>query len=618
MKKVLLYSAGFLFLVSSCRKLDNHPPLSANQPAILDSAILVDHLDIPLQVKTDSVSNFILNIVNLPFQTSLLQTRLWLYTSNTSKVEVVQVNSNGISNICTYQPNEVTHIVNFVVDYYQPVTIKLYNGSLVSMYVLKLSENQLPDPVFTNLSFQLNPNNNTPLAGILQVTSTERVSVTYIVKGQDGEDFISQSPLSNCKINGFSQMNLFGLYPNMTNLVKVVITNNEGSMASKDLYITTDVLPAAFPDSSDIVVKTLDANAKTNFILYYPYQTINAQPFNSPGDMAYPIVLDKHGKVRWYMSTPFVLDMKPMPNGHFLQCFYGALFREVDLLGNVYKQITPPTICHHDFQLLPNGNILYTADDPSINGTTEDLIYEIDYQTGALVKKINLYNILDPTRPQQPFIATSPTDWFHNNSLTYDSIDNSIIITGRHQSTICKIDYATNKLKWIISDPTYWKQPWSDYLLQPTGSDFEYTWGQHCVVLNPADHNKLIVFDNGNGRSYTPLKPQNSYSRLAEFTVDQNAKTVAQTFDFGKSYGSENYSPALGSVDYINEDLFVCFPLINKDANGVANDFTGTPSIRFMEMDRNRNVLLDISIKNKTNPANGYRTYRGHPFNFSL
>ncbi len=616
MKKVLLYSSCFLLLLSSCRKLDNPNPISSNQSALLDSAVLVDHPAIPLKIKTDTASYIITNTVNLPFQTSLLQTRVRLYTTNTSNVEVVQVNSNGTLNLSSYQPDAVTHTVNFVVDYYQPVAIKLYSGGLVSIYALKLSENQLADPVFTNLSVELNPNNNTPLAGILHVSSTEPVSIMYTVKGQDGDDFSNQV-LLNEKSNNDTKMNLFGLYPDMANLVKVVITNKEGSMATKDLYITTGSLPAEFPDSSDIVINKLDANAKTNFIIYYPYKTVGA-PFNSPGNMAYPIVLDKHGKVRWYMNVPFVLDMKPMPNGHFLQCFYGSLFREVDLMGNVYKEINAPTICHHDFQLLPNGNILYTGEDASINNTLEDKIYEIDYQTGAMVKMINLYEILDPTRPQQPFIATSPNDWIHNNSLAYDSTDNSIIITGRHQSTICKIDYATNKLKWIISDPTYWKQPWSDYRLQPTGTDFEYTWGQHCVVLNPADHNKLIVFDNGNGRSYTPLAPQDSYSRLVEFSVDQNAKAVTQTFDFGKTYGSENYSPALGSVDYINQDLFICFPLIIKDANGVANDFTGTPSIRFMEVDRNRNVLLDMSIKNKTNPANGYRTYRGHPFSFVL
>jgi arylsulfate sulfotransferase len=507
--------------------------------------------------------------------------------------------------------------LNVQINYYQPVIIVLYNGSLsTTRYTLVLQKNLLPDPGFT-ASFELDPNHLTPLAGILHVSPDQAATVSYMVKGQDGDDFMGSPVTSNNA--GDLKINAYGLYPNTKNLVRVFVTNKEGTIATHDLFVATGELPKEFPDSSDIVVNKLDnKNVKTNFILYYPYKTIGA-PFNSPGNMAYPVILDKHGKVRWYMSIPFVMDMKAMVNGHFLQYYYGFAFREVDLLGNTYKQILPPNICHHDFQLLPNGNIVYTGVDQSINHTDEDKIYELDYNTGAVVKMINLYDLLDPTRPQQPFISTAPNDWFHNNSLAYDSTDNSLIVTGRHQSTICKVDYATGKLKWIISDPSYWKAPLNNYLLQPSGSNFEYTWGQHSAVINPADHNKFIVFDNGNARSYTnPLIPENSYSRLVEFSVDAQNNNVTQTFDFGKTYGAENYSPALGSVDYVEQNLFVCFPLINKDANGNASDYTGTPSIRFMEVDRSRNVVLDISVKNRSaNPQNGYRTYRGHPFKFN-
>ena len=104
---------------------------------------------------------------------------------------------------------------------------------------------------------------------------------------------------------------------------------------------------------------------------------------------------------------------------------------------------------------------------------------------------------------------------------------------------------------------------------------------------------------------------------MVEYSIDPKNKTVSQIFDFGKELGSENYSPALGSVDYVSQNLFVCFPLIIKDANGNAANFAGSPSIRFMEVDRNKNVLLDIRVWNNSgNQANGYRTYRGHPFSF--
>ncbi|MES2003283.1 MAG: aryl-sulfate sulfotransferase [Bacteroidota bacterium] len=611
MKKI--YFIAIIVLCASCTKTDKFNS-SYSLPPFIDSIGFPDFPGITCSIKTDSIPQLITNKNRLPFNANQTPLRLFVHLLNTNGVEVEQKGSDSMFHKTLFIPDPGTSAVNISINYYQGATIRLLNNGLTTTYFFQPNANIFPDPVFTNASITLNPNKNTPLSGLLTATATEPVSISYSVKGQDGEDFTVQQPttkLRNCRIN------LFGLYANSNNRVTVTITNAEGSMASKDLWVQTDPLPAAFPDSTDIVVNQVDtANGNTKFILYYPYRTIGS-PFNSPGNMSYPIVIDRHGKVRWYMNNPFVLDMKPMPNGHFLQYYYGYLFREIDLMGNIYHEVTPPTNCHHDFQLLPNGNILYTGADLSVNGTDEDKIYEIDYQTGAIVKTFNLYTILDPQRPQQPFITSN--DWFHNNSLTFDAQDNSIVLTGRSQSTICKIDYNSGQLKWMISSPDYWKAPLSNYLLQPVGPDFEYTWGQHCVVLNPADHNKLIVFDNGNGRSYTnPLTPPNSYSRIVEFSIDASAKTVTQSFAFGKSYGSENYSPALGSVDYTGKDLFVCFPLVIRDLNGNASDFTGSPGIRFMETDRNQHVVLDISIRNRKDLTKGYRTYRGHPFSFGL
>lgn len=611
MNTKLLWACLVMLSIYSCTKKDliiNQQPVQTTVPQI-DSVLFADYPGIAWQIRTDTIPNVITNTVNLPYGTLLSKLKMNIYTSNTNFIEIDE-DANQL-----LKPDATSNLVVTRVNGSDNFMIRLVNHNSEMVYVVKINANQFPDPDFGNLSFTLNPNGLAPLAGTLSVSSSESVSVKYIVKGQDGEDYTCQ----NKTLSKNNQLKLFGLYPNTNNSVKVIITNAEGSMASKDLSIQTDPLPQTFPAGSDITVNKLDtANAKTRFVLFYPYKTIGGQPFNNPGNMSYPIVLDRHGKVRWYLNTPFVLDMKPMPNGHFLMYYYNYIFREVDLLGNIYKEILPPIPCHHDFQLLPNGNILYTGADASINGTDEDKIYEINYNTGAIVKMINLYEILDPSRQQQPFIAGASNDWIHNNSLAYDATDNSVVITGRHQSNICKIDYATNQVKWMISSPDNWKAPWSNYLLTPTGTDFEYSWGQHSVVINPTDHNKLIVFDNGNARSYSnPLTPANSYSRIVEFSVDPGNHSVSQSFAFGKQLGSENYSPALGSVDYIMQNYFVCFPLIIKNSAGIASD-TGTPSIRFMEMDKNGSVVFDMRVKNNSGTwGNGYRTYRGHPFSFS-
>ena len=120
------------------------------------------------------------------------------------------------------------------------------------------------------------------------------------------------------------------------------------------------------------------------------------------------------------------------------------------------------------------------------------------------------------------------------------------------------------------------------------------------------------------------IKPVNNYSRLVEYSVDPSAKKVNLSFEFGKQFGSANYTPALSNVDYITQDnMFACFGLIVKDQNGNAANVSrateeGVPQIRLMEMDRLGNLNIDISIKNTdlTTPLNGIRTYRAHPIRF--
>jgi hypothetical protein len=610
MKK--LYVFVWMVVFFACRKADQSF-FSVSSDIQIDSVSITGLSGINFSIRTDTIPNTIMNTVRLPYKSTTGSIELRLHTQKVSKLILLFHASDGSLQQREYVPENDQVICP--VEYIKPLTIIAYAGNYSHTYQLLLKTNELPDPEFREISYVHNPGRTTPLAGIFNIRASQAVSITCTVKGTaEGEDVITNAVSDD---NGELSVKVLGLYANSNNTVQLTITNREGDQSSVTRYIQTDPLPAYLPDSTDITANVIDATAATRFVLCYPYKTTGS-PFYSPGNNGYPMVVDRHGKIRWYMTNPFVLDMKPMPNGHFLQYYYNYVFREVDLLGNIYNEFTPPNPCHHDFVLLPNGNIVYTGTDASLNNTQEDKIYEISPKNGALIRMINLYNILDPSRPQQPFIATAPDDWFHNNSIAYDAADNSLLVTGRHQSTICKIDYTSGTLSWIIAAPDYWKKPLSDYLLNPVGNNFEYTWGQHSAVINPADHNRFMVFDNGNGRSYSaPLQPEQSYSRLVEYSVDPDGHTVEQVFSFGKQYGSENYSPALGNVDYSGNNLFVCFPLINKNASGQAAELSGTPSFRFMETDRSGKVTLDIRVrKGDGTGSNGYRTYRGHPFRF--
>ena len=87
----------------------------------------------------------------------------------------------------------------------------------------------------------------------------------------------------------------------------------------------------------------------------------------------------------------------------------------------------------------------------------ESVIMEVDF-SGRHLKTWNIASIISAAMvaggddPSQ-FVFPAPTDWFHNNAVTYNRADDSLIISSRENFVIC-IDYTHNAIKWIFGDQT--------------------------------------------------------------------------------------------------------------------------------------------------------------------
>jgi arylsulfate sulfotransferase len=480
----------------------------------------------------------------------------------------------------------------------------------------------LPNPSIQTDNFQLNPSGNCPLAGLYNVSSDQEIKIIYTIKGQDGEDLT----LENTEYKANQEIAILGLYPDTENTVQIKIINKSGKSIEKTLRIQTEALPKIMPQSDNIKVNVLSKDeVAADYILALPVRTLGI--FDSQG--GYPVIIDKFGKVRWFVSFPMTnsFSMMQLKNNNWLVADQNT-FREIDLLGRIVRVFNLKFPYHHDVTQLPNGNLIYLSNMPTAAPTEDDLIHIIDYQTGMVIDEIDIQPLLDPTRQQNPN-SYDTRDWIHTNSIFYDEKDNSVIISGRHQSAVFKIDLATKKLKWILSDPELWPDRLQPYLLKPT-SDMEYPYGQHSALLDSQDPSRLLLFDNGNFRSYNnPMPATQSYSMIQEFEINEQNKTITPTLNFGKSYGSELFAPYLGKVDYVDGHIFSCFGGIVKNAQGNAINFVdydgrrqnGINQVRLIEIDRNKRVVLDISIKGSTKELkeemNSFRSYRAYPFTFS-
>ena len=294
---------------------------------------------------------------------------------------------------------------------------------------------------------------------------------------------------------------------------------------------------------------------------------------------------------------------------------YGQHYAKYDLLGRkVFNRRLPANYADFSHAMMPaeNGGYflrvaspdLRRADDTRVR-TVRDVIIEVD-ASGEVVDEWRLFEILDPNRnivlksidqgavclnidtsqsgktlsaeqlakleAQHAFGDIAGTgagrNWAHVNSVDHDPVDDSIILSSRHQSAVVKIG-RDKQVKWILAAPNGWRDGLKDKVLTPVGKDgrplscrigkceggFDWTWTQHTAwkidELSKGDIVYVSVFDNGDGRAFVQPEDQNEkYSRAVVYKIDQKAMTVEQVWEYGKERGHELYSPITSSVEY--------------------------------------------------------------------
>ncbi len=132
--------------------------------------------------------------------------------------------------------------------------------------------------------------------------------------------------------------------------------------------------------------------------------------------------------------------------------------------------------------------------------------------------------------------SSKTMDYMHMNSIYIDPRDNNIICSFRNLDQIIKINRTTGAVMWRLGGKN------SDFSLTP---DQEFL-RQHFARLTDNDQT-LIFVDNGD-------KNLRSFSRILEFQLDENAKTVSNF----KSYRiPDKFIQFTGSVKKENGNYFI-------------------------------------------------------------
>lgn len=445
-----------------------------------------------------------------------------------------------------------------------------------------------------------NPYGKSPLTALVIFRTTNSVSPTVTIHGDD--DLTTFTHTFDSSTDHY--LPIYGLYADRDN--KVTISYKDGDQSvTKDITITTDKLP------DDMVLPTeVKANKE---------KLANELYFLTPSSKGYAVAYDVNGDVRWYIDQLATWKIDRLNNGHLLlsterlinQPYYTTGLYEMDLLGKVYTEFSLPGGYHHDYFEMANGNLLVSSDDfNSDAGTVEDYIVELDRQTGEIVKKFDLKEVLNTDDGKSE--NWSSYDWFHNNSVWYDEKTNVVILSGRHKDAVIAIDYDSGKLKWIIGDPTNWDEEYQKYFFTPVGDDFEWQWSQHAAMVTPEGY--IFILDNGNNKSkvsddYVPA--EDSYTRGVMYKIDTDKMTIEQVWQYGKERGSDFYSPYISDVDYLDDGHYIVHSggivkVDGKPSNQPAGLSNGKVELNSDTVELlNDEVIFEIKL-----PTNNYRVER--------
>ena len=393
---------------------------------------------------------------------------------------------------------------------------------------------------FDNPNVILNPYGNSPLTALVIFETAKEEKISVVIKGKD-----KLSTYSHTFDEGRRHyIPIYGLYVDMENEVVLKMNDKE-----KVLKIKTDKLPDDFILPTKV---TKDEDKLTNDLYFF-----------SPSSKGYMCAYDTNGDVRWYLSETAIWEINRLKNGHLLVSterlvntpYYSTGLYEMDMLGKIYIEYSLPGGYHHDYFEMDSGNILVASNDfDNEDGTVEDYIVELDRNTGNIVKRFDLKDILNMEDGKSE--NWTNYDWFHNNSVWYDKKSNSITLSGRHQDIVVNIDYDSGKLNWILGDNTNFSKEYQKYFFKLENG--EWQWSQHAAMITPEGY--VFLFDNGNNKSKNKneyVKAKDSYSRGVIYRLDTKNMIAKEVWEYGKERGSDFYSPYISDVDYISDNHYI-------------------------------------------------------------
>lgn len=428
-----------------------------------------------------------------------------------------------------------------------------------------------------------NPYLISPQTALIMFKTKKSESITLTIKGKHNDDLTRTFESSKDHI-----IPVLGLYGNYDN--EVIIKTSSGDSNTIHIKISEKA------SSQEVIVKE-NKIGNSNGEFYFATSAFGA------ANIAY----DNYGEVRWWLNNGYTKGMTMLQNGNILLSTASAGpditatsgVIEVDMMGYIHHEYEIEGGYHHDGCELPSGNLIILTSKRG-GDTYSDYIVEIDRKTGKVVRDWDMKEIISSIDPN--LIEYGDLTWGWLNSITYDEITKSLVMSLRNQNSVVSLDYEKKSLNWILGEKKYWSSKFDSYLIRGVGDDFIYPAGQHSVnILNDG---RLSIFNNGYNANHEKavscksLQSKASYAMI--YKLDLANKTAIVDYKFG---GTEYFSYALSSYTYAtnNHKIFNSGWHFTDEVDYNSSSCTQFTNDKYethmIEFDEQNNQVLNFNIK---------------------
>ena len=436
-----------------------------------------------------------------------------------------------------------------------------------SIFILSCNNNST-NPFVLPLGLTINPYNLSPLSAVYVIESVNEKPITVKVKGLYGEPDI----IHIYQAGYGTEFEIHGMFAESQNTIE--ITYGEETIITNvyigKLIINGEMIPSKL--SIDYSNLAEDEKYKNNPEMYFLHYTYGLDSWDGTGSIA----ISKNGYVRYALKkyTPSKVRVENGRNVIYVLSGYNTF----NMLGKPLVNI--PHLNHHD-TVKVNDNYFYLSSSDfgmgDMFGVVDKNGNDINFLSfGSLIKNsldLNAYpedantfkEVVYGESVNNIYIENwqkKNIDWFHSNSLVYDSATDILYVSSRHRGVLA-IDYSEWKLIWWMADDTLFTSIIVGYGGIPYNVHFKdlkslepYRVKDAGMNDGPKNQHALFLLANGNLGMFDNQGDEDTNpngSRYVEYKIiGAHGNYTAQKVDEYK-YKSL-YSRIVSDVDFTGEN----------------------------------------------------------------